>query len=234
MTRMARIQRLVRYTLNTLTRQLLIIGLWPLTHAVAEAGICAAYSPVADGGMIKISDFCGAQSPAVDAGMVQIDDFAIDRYAFPNRFGEPPRVWVSWYEAQALCQEQGKRLCTGREWRLAAGGTEDFLYGYAAEFESSRCNTPYYRDGVWKRDYGLAASGEFRTCRSPFGVHDMIGNVWEWTADTAPESTDWRVVRGGSWFNSVNMARIDVEYSRFLTPDYRLDLIGFRCCKDLR
>ena len=59
----------------------------------------------------------------------------------------------------------------------------------------------------------------------------MLGNVWEWTADRYVPNQDWQVVRGGSWFHNVNLARVDARYGRFLDPDYRLDLIGFRCCR---
>lgn len=170
---------------------------------------------------------------APDAGMVRIRDFAIDRYEFPNRRGVLPRVMVSWHEARALCQARGKRLCAGHEWRLAAGGAENLLYGYGVDFENGRCNTPFFSQGMWRRDRGPVPAGHFQDCCSPYGVHDMIGNVWEWTAGTSALNPDWRIVRGGSWFHNVNMARVDSRYSRFLTPDYRLDLIGFRCCKDV-
>ena len=59
----------------------------------------------------------------------------------------------------------------------------------------------------------------------------MIGNVWEWTDGWYDASHSWRVIRGGSWFNSVNFARIDGRYGRNLTADFSLDLVGFRCCR---
>ena len=62
------------------------------------------------------------------------------------------------------------------------------------------------------------------------GSYDMIGNAWEWTASWYSRSDRWRIVRGGSFFHSVNLARADTRYGRFLDPDYRLDLVGFRCC----
>ena len=59
----------------------------------------------------------------------------------------------------------------------------------------------------------------------------MIGNAWEWTASWYSHTDRWRVVRGGSFFHNVNLARADTRYGRFLDPDYRLDLVGFRCCR---
>ena len=43
-------------------------------------------------------------------------------------------------------------------------------------------------------------------------------------------SDRWRIVRGGSFFHNVNLARADARYGRFLDSDYHLDLVGFRCC----
>jgi len=60
----------------------------------------------------------------------------------------------------------------------------------------------------------------------------MVGNVWEWTDGFYDREQRWRVVRGGSWFNNLNFARADGRYGPGLAPDYRLDLIGFRCCRD--
>jgi len=166
-----------------------------------------------------------------DAGMVSIGTFDIDRYEFPNQLGVIPRVNVSWREAEALCAARGKRLCTESEWQRAAAGSTGVRFGYGSEFDETRCNTPYRIHGKWHRDRGIAPSGAFTGCCGDFGVYDMIGNVWEWVADTTAARPGWRIVRGGSWFNSVNLATVDSRYSRFLTPDYRLDLIGFRCCR---
>jgi len=166
-----------------------------------------------------------------EAGMVYVDGFYIDIYEFPNHQGAVPKVDVSWEEAKTLCQERGKRLCSEQEWQQACAGSENYPYGYGPVFSPERCNTPYLENGVWKRDRGLAPSGAFAGCTNDYGVHDMIGNVWEWTASRHSGPENWRIVRGGSWFHNVNLARADARYGRYLTPDYRLDLIGFRCCR---
>ncbi|MEW6749574.1 MAG: formylglycine-generating enzyme family protein [Candidatus Latescibacterota bacterium] len=169
----------------------------------------------------------GGQEP----DMVYVEGYYIDRYEYPNRAGSLPRVEVSWEEARQLCAAAGKRLCTDSEWQRAAMGTQGYAYGYGPEFEPGRCNTPYEEDGAWRRDRGAAASGSFAGCTTPCGAADMIGNVWEWVDARYVPDKEWRVVRGGSWFNSVNMARADYRYGAFLEPTYRLDLIGFRCCQ---
>ena len=165
-------------------------------------------------------------------GMVWIGpDFYIDKYEYPNERGTLPKVDVTWGEAESLCAAQGKRLCTEQEWQKACTGPQNFAYSYGAEFESGRCNTRFAVDGVWQRGPGLAPSGAYAGCTNDYGVYDMIGNAWEWTASWYSRSDRWRIVRGGSFFHNVNLARADARYGRFLDPYYRLDLVGFRCCR---
>jgi len=166
------------------------------------------------------------------AGAVRIDGFLIDRYEYPNIRGHLPLVDVSWEEAQSLCQERGSRLCTESEWEQACRGAADLDFGYGDAFEPGRCNTPWEEDGVWRRG-AIAPSGAYTDCATELGVHDLIGNVWEWTDGWFDVSRNWRPARGGSWFHNVNLAHADGRVGRHLTPDYRLDLIGFRCCRSV-
>ena len=182
--------------------------------------------------------FCAVWiSPALaggEEGMALIDnDFYIDIYEYPNRPGVLPKVDVTWREAETLCTAQGKRLCSEQEWQKACTGPHNYMYSYGDTFKSGRCNTPFEVDGVWQRGQGLAPSGGYENCANDFGVHDMIGNAWEWTSTWYSRPDLWRVVRGGSYFHSVNLARADVRYGRFLDPEYRLDLVGFRCCRSV-
>ena len=197
--------------------------------AVAAPAVApeAGLGPVAD----AAAPAAPVLSPVADAGQVRVGGFWIDRYEYPNLPGQLPRVDVSWEEASALCTARGRRLCTETEWELAARGPDDHVYGYADEFDPGRCNTPVVENGAWIRDRGTAPSGAYALCTNEFGVHDMIGNVWEWTAGWYDPERGWRVVRGGSWFNSVNFARADGRYGHHLAASYRLDLIGFRCCR---
>lgn len=162
---------------------------------------------------------------------ILLEGYCIDRYEYPNLEGALPRVDVTWAEARALCQARGKRLCTELEWEYACGGPDRLAYGYGDRFEAGRCNTPVPVDGAWNRGAGIAPSGLHPACGNDNGVRDLIGNVWEWTDGWYDEARGWRVVRGGSWFHSANLARSEARYGRHLTQAYHLDLVGFRCCR---
>ncbi len=182
--------------------------------------------------LLSLPLIAGAGGPdTTDAGMVQFSTFAIDVYEYPNQAGVLPATNLTLAEARALCQARGKRLCAEGEWEQACRGQQDLTFGYGPQFEPERCNTPFPDDELWKRRQGPAASGAFAGCSTPEGVHDLVGNVWEWTEGWYNPQRGWAVVRGGSWFHNVNYARADGRYGPFLTPEYRLDLIGFRCCR---
>ena len=116
-------------------------------------------------------------------GMVWISGrpqgFCIDRYEYPNRRGRFPLVVPDLQRASALCAEQGKRLCSRKEWRLACGGAEDRLYPYGDEFDPVKC--PVRPPGG--NPVPLQPSGSWPECRTPEGVYDMSGNLAEWVAE---------------------------------------------------
>ncbi|MBD3319700.1 MAG: SUMF1/EgtB/PvdO family nonheme iron enzyme [Chitinivibrionales bacterium] len=96
----------------------------------------------------------------------------IDKYEYPNTEGALPEGNVSYDEAQKLCAEQGKRLCTVQEWQWACTGLDGYTYPYGWNRDDDICNTKGIKP--------LKASGEMRTCVSKFGVYDMTGNIFEW------------------------------------------------------
>ncbi|MEB2313780.1 MAG: SUMF1/EgtB/PvdO family nonheme iron enzyme [Sorangiineae bacterium] len=178
--------------------------------------------------------------PPICEGRLQLRRFCIDRYEYPNLAGVLPAVMVSWEDAAAACRAEHKRLCTASEWTFACEGTERLPYPYGYTRDSSACNIDRrYRlpdlaafDEPRKVAAELARidqrvpSGSMARCVSPFGVHDMTGNVDEWVVN---ESRD-PVVSGlkGGYFGPVR-ARcrpMTVDHNQW----FRFYQVGFRCC----
>jgi formylglycine-generating enzyme required for sulfatase activity len=149
-------------------------------------------------------------------------------------FGNYPAINVSWYDALAYCRWLGAklgvdlRLPTEWEWQWAAAGATQQEYPWSGDWNPARANS---REGGILR---TAAAGLYPRGRSPFGLEDMAGNVWEWclNAHREPSSASLegdvaRVVRGGSWYYYADSARAAAR-SYHSDPDFRSVDIGFR------
>lgn len=148
-----------------------------------------------------------------------------------------PVVQVSARDAAAFCARHGLRLPTEAEWEFAAGGGDGRRYPWGdteprqdgrglANFGSVSCCAPDASD-----DHAQTAPiGSFPAGASPFGIHDMAGNVWEWTASRFPGRPDQVALRGGGWGNDPYCLRVSYRHGN--PPDIGLDMVGFRCAAD--
>ena len=176
------------------------------------------------------------------AHQVTLDRYCIDQYEYPNQKGQIPRHDVTWDEADALCREQGKRLCTSAEWERACRGPEHTRFSYGEERDATACNTPVEGSGPGKGPAPFAPSGSFERCKSAEGVYDLNGSMSEWvsdpwTGDPEPfnstltvEAETWRTLRGGTMWNQTFYGQDCTSRHGHLRSFKNMD-DGFRCCK---
>ncbi|MCL4252557.1 MAG: formylglycine-generating enzyme family protein [Anaerolineae bacterium] len=149
-----------------------------------------------------------------------------------------PVVGVSWYEAVAYCRwlseltDEIITLPTEQQWQYVAGGDEAQEYPWGSGWDVSRCNHNVGGMGLGR----TTPVNQFEGLGdSPFGVVDMVGNIWEWTLtifDTGTTELDGsseRQVCGSGW-NSSDPDDMQIWRRKFRSfrPQNRNNVLGFR------
>lgn len=157
---------------------------------------------------------------------------------------DEPVCHVCWYEADAFARWAGKRLPTEAEWEKAASVERS---GTKRRFPWGNEEPTDAHANLGQRHFGPAPVGAYPGGVSPWGCHQMVGDVWEWTGSEFdaypgfgwfpyPEYSDvffgkgYKVLRGGSW--ATHPAAIRSTFRNWDLPIRRQIFSGFRCARD--
>jgi len=162
-------------------------------------------------------------------------DWSNGRY--PLGWHNKPVTWVSHADAVAYCAAKGARLPNEWEWQYAAQGTDGRTYPWGNTFNAACVPTPFTgRVLPGPSDVTAHPCGA-----SPFGVMDLVGNVWQWTNVFADAHTRAASLKGGSYYKPQgsmwyfpNLQQLP-QHGKFLLVDDGLDragALGFRCVMD--
>jgi len=156
---------------------------------------------------------------------------------YPDGWASKPVTWVSLEDARAYAAWAGKRLPHEWEWQYAAQGTDGRSYPWGDTWDAGAIPSPELgRKLRAPDDVDAHPAGA-----SPFGVMDLVGNVWQWTDEYVDEHTRGGILRGGSYYKPQGsiwyfpQAYRNDQHGKLLlmAPGYdRSGTVGFRCVMD--
>ena len=159
-------------------------------------------------------------------------------------FENHPVTFVSYFGANAYAEFYGWRLPSENEWEKAARGTDERTYPWGEDITGNSANylsshtlfEKMYGEQITTTPVGFfngKTYDGYETIdhKSPYGLYDMAGNVWQWCGDDYPD-LHYRYLRGGS--------RTNYEYNLFVWarnsagPEFYSMYFGFRCARDVQ
>jgi eukaryotic-like serine/threonine-protein kinase len=203
--------------------------------------------------------------PGIDAASHKLYD-PVCNIRDPDALGSHPINCIDWELADAYCKAVDKRLPTEAEWEYATRGSDGRKYPWGDDPPTTgagflnACGKECVAWGkkhpdpdnpltaMYAADDGFATTapvGSFPKGASPFGLQDVVGNVFEWVSDwyapyggdaltdpRGPEKGKERVIRGGAW-NGQDPAWVRPSYRFKSDPTLRSHGIGVRCAESL-
>lgn len=156
---------------------------------------------------------------------------------YPTAWENKPVTWVSLDDARTYSAWAGKRLPHEWEWQYAAQGNDQRLYPWGNSWDEAAVPLPDKSRSLRGPDNVDAHPRG----SSPFGVLDLVGNVWQWTEEFVDEHTRGGILRGGSYYQPQGSVwyfpqayRLDQHGKVLLMAPSkdRSGTVGFRCVKD--
>ncbi len=179
----------------------------------------------------------------IDATEVTNDQYkkVFPKHEFPANLAGHPVVNVTWDMADEYCRKVGGRLPAEAEFERAARGDDGRVYPWGDEFDPGKAiyvesggGSSKLKVGSFELEFsgsnllgGTSRAGSIESGKSPFGVYDMAGNVWEWQAGWYDEKKKLRLLKGGSWLTPKESLRSAARLGD--SGDLKFNDYGFRC-----
>ncbi len=166
-------------------------------------------------------------------------------YYADKQYADFPVVNVDWNQVNTYCQWAEARLPTEAEWEKAARGMDGRVYPWGDTLPT--CSLANFDPHTSNQCIGNTSKvGSYESGKSPYGIYDLAGNVWEWVADwfepdyysisptnnpMGPSSGGYRALRGGSWYSGDLSGNVRSSLRGGSVPVNSNFDLGFRCSR---